>query len=51
MQLRRIEHRESCCRQAGIVPKRDVVQDVVVGYWRASRHAAAFLGGARDCGF
>jgi hypothetical protein len=44
-----------CCyfafMQTDISAERDAVQRIVVDWWRASRHAAVFLGGARDCGF
>ena len=47
--------RTKCCyfpfMQTDISAERDAVQRIVVDWWRASRHAAAFLGGAWDCGF
>ncbi len=46
-----MRHRQFPFRQTDTCPERDAVQGMVVDWWRASRHAAAFLGGARDCGF
>lgn len=46
-----MRRRQFSFTQTDTGPEPNTVQGLVVDWWRASRHAAAFLGGARDCGF